>query len=132
MVSNTLQLGKVIGGMILTLLWIGCFLFISPTLIIDWGAGIITNFRFTVILLGLLIIILYHIFYRSNAETTKLSLTAAVTMVWLALILFYPFKALAQDPTTEGDAGAMGFFTLIGGLAVCVLWVRFFSDEIFE
>jgi hypothetical protein len=132
MVSNTLQLGKVIGGVILTLLWICCFLFIRPTLIVDWGAGIITNFRFTVILLGLLIIIFYHIFYRSNAETTKLSLTAAVTMVWLALILFYPFKALAQDPATEGDSGAMAFFTLVGGLGVCVLWVRFFADEIFE
>ena len=131
---NTVQKGKVIGGIILTVLWICCFLFIKSTLIIDYGGGVTMNFKFTVVLIGLLIIVLYHIYYRSSIETTKLSLTACLTVVWLALILFYPFNPPAsytdaQKSTWPG--GAVAFFTLVGGLAVCVLWVRFFSDEIF-
>jgi hypothetical protein len=52
----------------------------------------------------------------------------------LALIIFYPFNPPAsytdaQKSTWPG--GAVAFFTLVGGLAVCVLWVHFFSDEIF-
>jgi len=130
---NTVQKGKVIGGVILTILWVCLFLFIKPTLIIDWGGGITTSLQLTAGLLGLIIIVLYHIFYRSNVETTKLSLTAALTIVWLALIIFYPFNPPANftdDQKTTWPGGAMAFFTLVGGLAVCVLWVRFFSDEI--
>jgi len=120
---------KVLGGIILTVLWICCFLFIRQTLVIDFGAGITVNFKLTVILLGLLIIVLYHIFYRSSTEATKLSLTAALTVAWLALLLFYPFRDLNNEgPGTAG--GSVGFFTLVAGLAVCVLWVRFFADEI--
>ncbi len=120
---------KVLGGIILTVLWICGFLFIRQTLVIDFGAGITVNFKLSVILLGLLIIVLYHIFYRSSTEATKLSLTAALTVAWLALLLFYPFRDLNNEgPGTAG--GSVGFFTLVAGLAVCVLWVRFFADEI--
>jgi hypothetical protein len=127
-------LTKILGSAILTVLWILCFLYIRPTLVIDWGAGIHTSFKFTVILLGLLIIILYHIFFRSSAEATKLSLTVALTIAWLAVIFFYPFQPL-QGNETEAAAGieydgAVGFFLLVGGLALCVLWIRYFSDEI--
>ena len=127
-------LSKIIGSTILTVLWILCFLYIRPTLVIDWGAGIITSFKFTVILLGLLIIILYHIFYRSSPEATKLSLTVFLTISWLALVFFYPFQPL-QGTEAEAAAGveydgAVGFFALVGGLAICILWVRYFSDEI--
>ncbi len=131
---NTVQKGKVIGGIILTVLWICCFLFIKSTLIIDYGGGVTMNFKFTVALIGLLIIVLYHIFYRSSVETTKLSLTACLTVVWLALILFYPFNPPASYTDAQKSiwpGGAVAFFTLVGGLAVCVLWIRFFSDEIF-
>lgn len=124
--TNPLQIRKVIGGVVLTLLWLCCFFFIKPTLIIDYGANITTNFKLTVAFIGLLILIFYHIFYRSNAETTKLSLTVVLTMIWLALIFFYPYK----DPNNF-NGGAIGFFTLVGGLAISVFWVRFFSDEIF-
>lgn len=127
-------LSKVIGSIVLTVLWILCFMYIKPTLVIDFGAGIVTNFKFTVILLGLLIIILYHIFYRSSSEATKLSLTVWLTLSWLALVFFYPFQPL-QGTEAEAAAGveydgAVGFFALIGGLGICILWVRFFSDEI--
>lgn len=127
-------LSKVIGSVVLTILWILSFMYIKPTLVIDFGAGIVTNFKFTVILLGLVIIILYHIFYRSSSEATKLSLTVWLTLSWLALVFFYPFQPL-QGTEVQAAAGveydgAVGFFALIGGLGICVLWVRFFSDEI--
>jgi hypothetical protein len=128
------RFSKVIGGIILTILWVCTFLFIRPTLVIDFGGGIIVNFKFTVILVGLLILIFYHILYPSSTEITKLSLTCALTIAWLALLFFYPFKPL--QGTEAGYAagkiydGAVGFFALVAGLAVCVLWVRFFSDEI--
>jgi hypothetical protein len=127
-------LTKIIGTIILTVAWVVCFIYIKPTLVIDWGAGILTNFKFTVILFGLLVIILWHIFYRTSPDATKLSLTVFLTISWLALVFFYPFQPL-QGNEIEAAAGveydgAVGFFALIGGLGICVLWVHFFSDEI--
>ncbi len=131
--NNKVQFRTVLWGMVLALLWICCFLFIKSTLVIEFGGGINANFKLVVVLIGLLIIVFYHIFNRPNPETTKLSLTTALTMVWLALIIFYPFNPppnLTTDQAAVWPGGAIGFFTLIGGLAVCVLWVRFFADEI--
>ena len=127
--NSPLELRKVIWSVILTTVWVAIIVLIKPTLVIDWvgNGSVLTSLQLFVIVVGLLVIVLYHIFYQASAETTKLSLTAALTIVWLALILFYPFKDPAVD---EGNRGAMGFFTLVGGLAVTVLWVRFFSDEI--
>ncbi|TMD67488.1 MAG: hypothetical protein E6I91_06945 [Chloroflexi bacterium] len=124
--TSTVRLRTIVWGAILTLLWICSFLFIKSTLAVDFGGGILINLKFLVALLGLLIIVLYHIFDRPSAETTKLSLTTALTIVWLALITFYPFI----DPNNKEYSGAVAFFTLIGGLAVSVFWVRFFADEI--
>ena len=64
---TNVQMPKVIGGVLLTILWVCCFLFISPTLFIDFGAGILFNLKLAVVLVGLLIIVLYHIFYPSSA-----------------------------------------------------------------
>jgi len=127
-------LSKILGSIILTVLWVCSFLFIRQTLVIDFGAGLIFNFKFTVILLGLLIIVLYNIFYRSSPEVTKLSFTVALTIAWIALIFFYHFQPL-QGTEAEYAAGieydgSVGFFTIVGGLLVCLLWIRFFSDEI--
>ncbi|MBO0783726.1 MAG: hypothetical protein J2P37_33365 [Ktedonobacteraceae bacterium] len=127
--NSSIQLSKIVGGVILSILWVCTFLFIKSTLVIDWtGTGATTtNFKLVVNLIGLLIIVGYHIYtyVRGNAETTKLSLTSVLTIIWLALIIFYPFK----DPANTAG-GAVGFFALLGGLAVVVFWVRFFSDEI--
>ena len=127
-------LSKILGSIILTVLWVCSFLFIRQTLVIDFGAGLIYSFKFTVILLGLIIIVLYNIFYRSSAEVTKLSFTVALTIAWIALIFFYHFQPL-QGTEAEYAAGieydgSIGFFTIVGGLLVCLLWIRFFSDEI--
>ena len=125
--NNGIDLRKVIGGVILGILWICCFIFIPSTLVIDWvGDGsVTTNFKMVVVGIGLLVIFFSHLLYHSSAETTKLSWTSIFTIAWLAVIMFYPFK----DPSNAA-AGAVGFFTLISGLGICVLWVRFFSDEI--
>ena len=112
-----------LGGIVLTILWILCFLYISPTLVIDFGGGVTINLKLVAIIVGLLIIFFYHQFYRSNTEITKLSWTSVLTVGWLALIIFFPFK-------TSTAGGAIGFFAMLGGLAVCVLWVHFFADEI--
>jgi len=131
--GNIVQFRTVFWGAVLTLLWICCFLFIKSTLEIEFGGGINANFKLVVVLIGLLVIVFYHIFDRPNAETTKLSLTTALTITWLALIIFYPFNPPPEASATTATTwpgGAVGFFALIMGLAVCVLWVRFFSDEI--
>ena len=124
--TNTVKFRTILWGAILTLLWVCCFLFIKPTLAIDFGGGLLVNLRLLVVTIGLLIIVLYHIFDRPNAETTKLSLTTVLSITWLAMIIFYPFK----DPANQEYSGAFAFFTLLGGLAVSLLWVRFFADEI--
>ncbi len=125
--TASFEIRKVIGSVFLTIVWILCFLLIKPTLYVDWldNGSITTPLLLLVTVIGVLVLVFYHIFYRSTSETTKLSLTAALTVIWLSLIIFYPFK----DPTNDAG-GAVGFFALIGGLAVCVLWVRFFADEI--
>ena len=125
---------KILGSTILTVLWICSFLFIKPTLVIDFGAGIIFNFKFFVIIIGLLIIVFYNIFLRSSAEVTKLSFTVALTIAWLSLMIFYHFQPLQGTEAeyaagTEYD-GSVGFFAIVGGLLVCLLWIRFFADEI--
>jgi hypothetical protein len=133
LVKSAFEIRKVMGGIVLAILFVCIFLFIKPTLAIDWGFGLpLTSLQLVVSLIGLLIIILYHVYYRSSTNTTKLSLTAILTVIWLSLIIFYPFN----PPPTASDAikaswpgGAMGFFTLIAGLGICVLWVHFFSDE---
>jgi 4-amino-4-deoxy-L-arabinose transferase-like glycosyltransferase len=127
-------LSKVLGSIILTVLWVCSFLFIRQTLVIDFGAGLIFNFKFTVILLGLIIIVFYNIFYRSSAEVTKLSFTVALTIAWLAMMFFYHFQPM-QGTEAEYAAGieydgSVGFFAIVGGLLVCLLWIRFFSDEV--
>jgi hypothetical protein len=130
----TARYSKVIGGIILTVLWVCIFLLIRPTLVIDFGAGIILNFRLMLIVIGLLILIFYNILYPASTEITKLSMTCSVTIMWLAVLLFYHFQPLQgteiQYAAGKEYDGAVGFFALVGGLAVCVLWVRFFSDEI--
>jgi hypothetical protein len=123
------RIDKIVIALILAIGWICCFLFIRPTLVIDFGYPMIpyVNLRFTLIVVGLLALFFFNLLYPSNTETTKLSWTAVFTISWLALMFFYPFTDLSVD---EGTRGAVAFFALVGGLGVCLLWIRFFSDEI--
>ena len=130
----TARYGKIIGDIVLTILWICVFLFIKPTLVIDFGAGITMSFKLFLIIIGLLILVFFNILYPATTEVTKLSMTCAVTIMWLSVLVFYHFQPLqgteAQYAAGKLYDGAVGFFALTGGLAICVLWVRFFSDEI--
>ena len=126
--NNPLEIRKVVVGVILTLIYVCCFIFIKSSLVIDWiGDGSVTTSLILVVaVIGLLVLVFYNILYRSSPETTKLSLTASLTLMWLSLVIFYPFQPLQAG---QND-GSVGFFALIGGLAVCVLCIRFFSDDI--
>jgi hypothetical protein len=122
------RIDKIVIALILTILWICVFLFVRSTLVFDFGGGIpYVNLRLALIIIGLLILFFFNLLYPSNTETTKLSWTAVFTLSWLALMFFYPFTDLSVD---EGTRGAVAFFALVGGLGVCLLWIRFFSDEI--
>jgi amino acid transporter len=126
-VNSPIEIRKVIIGVVLTMIWVCIFLFFNPNLAIQWTEST-TNLTFLkpfMIVIFFLVIVFYHLFNKAHPETNKLSWTATLTICWLALILFYPFK----DPNNY-NGGAVGFFTMISGLAVSVLWVRFFSDEI--
>src|SRR5215831_2572063 len=79
---------KVIGNIILTILWVCVFLLIKPTLVIDFGAGIIMNFKLFLIIVGLLILVFYNILYPATTEVTKLGMACAVTIMWLSVLLF--------------------------------------------
>ncbi|GHO86848.1 hypothetical protein [Dictyobacter formicarum] len=125
--NNPLEIRKVVVGVVLAILWMCLFIFLKDSLVIDWsGDGSnLTSLKLVLGVIGLVIVACYHLFLNARPETKKLSATATLTIVWLSLILFYPFK----DPNNT-NGGAVGFFALIGGLAVVVLWVRFFSDDL--
>src|SRR5262249_29475635 len=63
-----------------------------------------------------------QLFWRASTETTRLGLAISATIVWLAMAFFFGFKDPSVD---EGVRGAMAFFTLMGGLAVVLMWTRF-------
>ncbi len=128
--TTRIQFRTIIWGAILTILYVCTFLFIKSTLVVEFGGGINVNLKLMTAVIGLLIIVFYHIFDRPSPQTTKLSLTVDLTIVWLSLILFYPFNAPIGVDATTYPGGAIGFFALIGGLGLCVLWVHFFADEV--
>ena len=124
--NNPLEIRKVIWGIVIAILWMCIFIFIKDSIVIDWAgdASNLTPLKLVLGVIGLLVVVFYHILIDASPETKKLSLTATLTIIWLSLIIFYPFK----DPSNTAG-GAIGFFTLIGGLGIVVLWVHFFSDE---
>jgi hypothetical protein len=129
-VSSPIEIRKVIWGVVLGIIFVGIFRLFPDSLMIDWtGKQTIqqmTALKPIIEVIGLLVIVFYHIFNKAHPETNKLSLTAILSLCWLGLIIFFNFKDHANPNT-----GAVGFFALMMGLGVCVLWVRFFSDEIF-
>ena len=90
----------------------------------DAQAGYI---RYAVIVGIAAIWLFVQLFWRASPETTKLGMAISATIVWLALAFFFGFKNESND---EGLRGAVAFFTLMGGLAVVLMWTRFLSDEI--
>jgi hypothetical protein len=115
---------KPIGSIILTLIWIAIWM---------QGPDVLPTPIKTIAIIAVFAIwFAFMVFYRrSSVETTKLSITASLTLIWLALVLFFPFRALvAQGGNAEGASGAVAFFCLMGGLGISVLWIRFLADDI--
>lgn len=129
--NSPIEIRKVIWGLVLGIIFVGIFRLFPDTLMIDWTGELnltkMTALKPIIIVIALLVIVLYHIFNKAHPETNKLSMTCILTLAWLALVIFFNFKDHVGNP----NAGAVGFFALIGGLTVAILWVRFFSDEIF-
>jgi uncharacterized membrane protein len=109
--------------------------FVVPFLQYDYLAGPITPFdpvqagaiRWGTILAIALIWFGVQLFWKAPTEATKLGLTASATICWLSLALLFGFKNLSID---EGQRGAVAFFTLMGGLGITLMWIRFFADDV--
>jgi hypothetical protein len=109
--------------------------FVLPFLQFNYLAGPITPFdevqagaiQWGVILSLALIWLGVQLFWKAPVEATKLGLAASATICWLSVTLLFGFK----DPNLdEGQRGAVAFFSLMGGLGITLIWVRFLSDEI--
>jgi tryptophan-rich sensory protein len=125
--TSPIEIRKVIIGVVLAIIWMCLFIFIKDSIVIDWnGDGSnLTSLKMVLGLIGFLVVVFYLLLMTATSETKKLTGTAILTIIWLSLILFYPFK----DPNNT-NSGAVAFFAMIGGLTIVVLWVRFFSDEL--
>jgi hypothetical protein len=71
-----------------------------------------------------------QLFWKAPTEATKLGMAASATVVWIALVLFFPFNPPGGNFDEAGAGGAAAFFTLVGGLGVVLAWTRFLSDEL--
>ena len=130
MKSRAITPGKPVASVLVTLLWVIAFVVIPswsfhiPNDPVNYAISF--NIKWIAII-GLAVVwLMFQLFWRSSSETTKLSLGVSYTLLWLALVFFFPFK----DPTIESQAGAAAFFALAGGLGVVLIWVRFLADEI--
>ena len=109
--------------------------FILPFTQFRYLAGPITPFdvvqagsiRWGIILALALIWFGVQLFWKASTEATKLGLAASATICWLSVTLLYAFRDLNLD---EGQRGAVAFFSLMGGLGVTLIWIRFLSDEV--
>jgi hypothetical protein len=105
--------------------------FVLPFLQFNFLAGPLTPFdkvqagsiRFGIIFALALLWLGVQLFWKAPTEATKLGMATSATIIWLALVFFFNFEV-------EGFGGAMAFFVLMGGLAVTLMWTRYFSDEI--
>lgn len=105
--------------------------FVVPFLQYDYLAGPLTPFdpvqagsiRYGVILALALIWLGVQFFWKASVTATKLGLAVSATIIWLAITLFFGF----HDPQYGGP---VAFFTLMGGLAIVLIWTHFLADEI--
>jgi len=125
---SSVQPTKPIASAIITLFWLACFMFIdtSPNGFLQtffndseteanawkWGA---------IILVGLIWLVV-QLFMDAPGASSRLALVISGSILWLGLLIFYRF----QDPAY---GGTVAFFTLIGGMAVVIFWIRYLADE---
>ncbi len=136
MKSHDITPGKPIASVAVTVAWILGFVAIPS---ISWhlppdpvNYAISFNLKWIWIIAFGVIWLMFQLFWRASANTTKLSLGVSYTLLWLALVFFFPFNdpSLSNTTTGEGPAGAVAFFALAGGLGVILIWTRFLADEL--
>jgi cell division protein FtsW (lipid II flippase) len=122
--------GKPVASVLATLLWIVGFVAIPS---VSWhipndpqNYALSLNPKWIWIVLFAVIWLMFQLFWNSSKETSRLSMAVSYTLIWLALVFFFPFK----DPSIESQAGAAAFFALAGGLGVVLVWTRFLADEV--
>lgn len=111
--------------------------FVVPFLQYNFLAGPLTPFdkvqagsiRYGVIIAIALLWLGIQLFWKAPSAISKLGMASSFTILWLALVFFFNFNS--ENPNvTVGFGGAVAFFTLMGGLAVTLMWAHFLSDEI--
>lgn len=111
--------------------------FVIPFLQYNFLAGPLTPFdkvqagsiRYGVIIAIALLWLGVQLFWKAPSAISKLGMASSFTILWLALVFFFNFNS--ENPNvTVGFGGAVAFFTLMGGLAVTLMWAHFLSDEI--
>ncbi len=128
--GRNITAGKPVASVLVTLLWIVGFVAIPS---VSWhipddpkNYALALNPRWIWIVLFAVIWLMFQLFWNTSKETSRLSMAVSYTLLWLALVFFFPFK----DPSIESQAGAAAFFALAGGLGVVLVWTRFLSDEV--
>lgn len=126
--------GKPVASVLVTLLWVIGFVVIPSASVhipddpVNYAISL--NFKWMWVIAFAVIWLMFQLFWRSSSETTKLSLGASYTLLWLALVFFFRFNGPFNTITDEGAASTAAFFALAGGLGVVLIWVRFFADDI--
>lgn len=135
---------KPLAAIVATIAWVMMILYIPSdqsilgTVSDNLGAGVpLGDYSVMWLIKAALIVIVFFgwlVFlrmYPSSSESIKLALTINLTILWLSLVFFFPFHAWeSTGDNREGLTGLVAFFSLLGGLAIGVFWVRFLSDEI--
>jgi cell division protein FtsW (lipid II flippase) len=128
--SRNITPGKPVASVLVTLLWIIGFVAIPS---VSWhipndpkNYALALNPKWIWIVLFAVIWLMFQLFWNSTKETSRLSMAVSYTLLWLALVFFFPFK----DPSIESQAGTAAFFALAGGLGVVLVWTRFLADEV--
>jgi hypothetical protein len=97
----------------------------SPWDLVQAGA-----FHWSIVIAVALLWFGIQLFWKAPTEATKLGLAASATIVWIAMVLFFPFNPPGGNFDEAGIGGAAAFFALVGGLGVVLVWTRFLSDEL--
>ena len=128
--GRNITAGKPVASVLVTLLWVVGFVAIPS---VSWhipddpkNYALALNLKWIWIVLFAVVWLMFQLFWNSSKETSRLSMAVSFTLLWLALVFFFPFK----DPSIESQAGAAAFFALASGLGVVLVWTRFLSDEV--
>jgi hypothetical protein len=132
---SSIQPAKPILSGVIALLWLSCFVFIDAgpngflRTFYNMSDVEANSWKWVAIIVVGLIWLLVQIFYDAPGSASRLSLAISGTVMWLGLLLFYPFNAGGSQLTTSSYGGTVAFFAMLGGLLVVITWIRYLADE---